>query len=690
MFASCSDNTMAEMFEETKTIDFKLGNPSWTTSTRAGVAGSDATISADKLQLLCFDSEGGFVGVVSATSTESATVPAYTNRIHFLLNYETTYSTTNNNIPEIGINENTLIPTLTTSANENKDVVCWGYIGDLSAYQSSTTIPLIRNVAKVTVAKASGATTISDVKLEVYNDNDHGTIAPFDASNLTEPFNNNVNYSDNLPTFVTNPIDVTVSRREKPSTLNFSNDNVFIYECEQTKSNPLTVLLKVTYTNGNTVKYHKLLLSTKNSSGANELCKLLRNHNYTITLTDEFTSDKGYDTVDDAISNSATNAGGTIITLDNGNLDVGLNGSITLSSSELTLKPTLNNGKESTADLTATVNFTYSGANEPSDFSLSFSKSDVVKFSSVTYNESSKSGSFTITLPYKNGTFNAEATELGTVTLSCSTASATMKLYSQTGLNTFTNCTTAFNSEGTLSTFTLQTPYSAATTISNIYIKGDNKLEPVASNGFTSETIDDETWYKLASATTDASGVLDLSNKFKVSSKFGSDTYKIYVKADNFCNASYAMTVSGYQEAVSGLAVNDVVTFGASGALVNNAATTYVTLAGSTNNSTKTVNGVAYSYNYKLNSSGVITITISNPADIDLILCSVGTSIDVTDKNNSSNTKTYSLSGISNNTLTIKIKQAGTYTIKRNSGESQVVSIKLNTFTGSASGDVLQ
>lgn len=129
-----ADDTTTRPESNTTKMTFTVAVPDYALETRAAVKGVEG-IDDNTLEILCFDSDGFYLGLGEEISNEantsgdtrqyrlSALVPNATARIHFLANSGIDYQAS-----WIGMHENTLMTAMVSNAEKTKR---W-YTGDMS------------------------------------------------------------------------------------------------------------------------------------------------------------------------------------------------------------------------------------------------------------------------------------------------------------------------------------------------------------------------------------------------------------------------------------------------------------------------------------------------------------------------------------------------------------------------------
>lgn len=290
----------------TTKVNITVAVPDYALGTRAAVKGAEG-IDANALELLCFDSDGFYLGLGEEVTNEanttgeagryqvSAFVPNGTARIHFLANSGIDYQAS-----WIGMHENTLMTVMVSNASKNSKVVYWGYVKknspeELKTYLaagSGNVVYLLRDRAKITV-QADDDAAISNILLTVVNGEGVGAMAPFDRETLVFPEIT----ADWQASAITLPTATeTINGKEEDLA-----DVAYTFEAHNSSDNPVKVILKVTYNDG-IVRYHQVLLE----NGDHKPYLIKRNHEYRIVIN-KLEESLGYDSFEGAVSGTAAN-----------------------------------------------------------------------------------------------------------------------------------------------------------------------------------------------------------------------------------------------------------------------------------------------------------------------------------------------------------------------------------------------
>ena len=361
-------------------IMFRTNLPTAAT-TRAGMLEGEADPAVTKIQMLCFDRYGTYVGRRTATPPTSSgttpdkgtfegTVPDVTAHIHFIGNLELTFPASS-----IGKHENVLMHSLetTTLYSSAPNMVYWGYVRkdtpeEMQAWLNPqpnapstawNVVYMIHDRAQVKLAtKTEDGNTVVDFddntiasidKWIISNGREHGYVAPFNqsASTAAGPF---VGYytetsSGGTTTRVASPVftECTEGGRYTATEDKLADATapLFLYDdinqLGEGARNTVKVVLKVTYktggsiTDANKVRYQVVLLQDKNK----QQLHITRNHTYIIHLN-RLPWELGYATLPEAVAaTSFTN--GQMVSVAEAVSDI--------TNGEISMK--LNNGKTS-------------------------------------------------------------------------------------------------------------------------------------------------------------------------------------------------------------------------------------------------------------------------------------------------------------------------------------------------------
>lgn len=555
LLVGCSEDFMSALHDgDTKTITFNLQQPSWTETTRAFTGDDVSTIDINNLQLVCFDSEGGYAGLASVTASATtanqitATVPYNTNRIHFL--YDAGFDATN---VTTGTNEAAVLsPNTLTTTNK---MACWAYIADLNKFVSDTntdkTVKLQRNVAKVSVTSDEGSPFTATL-YAVTNDMNKGCVVPFDFKNTSAPFSSsNYDATTGLPSFVTIPLDAT--RNTTTTALTDNPTAAYLFETQQNTSSTadsIAVIVKLTYTSDNTVRYHLMRLM----DGSKELFDIQRNHNYKITMSSSIPSTLGYATADEAVAGVATNSYATIenvIDMDKvvTTPSIELMDASSNALTSLTVYPALDYSSTtfdvaSTGSVKQKFYFWYKNATETvtsltaSDFTVSKTGITGATAEVESFDATKKYGVVTLTI--LNSSLSA-AGNVGTVTVSKDTYSSSLAVNAATWSESIFSGTISYyskESDGTtdcftLNNFTINNNSSSITSGTNLRVASKYLIPKTSSSTFNNVYIDAtpidgvDYWYNVPEWNSD-----DLTGLFNQLEYKGTTTSDVYVMAD--------------------------------------------------------------------------------------------------------------------------------------------------------------
>lgn len=257
-----------------------------TRSTTPGIEG----IPSGAMQILCFDSNGKFVGMardVSNTPSTSdgrnqslrATVPSASTSLHFLANANLTA-----NDSWLGKSEKEITAQLESQYDTHQHFVYWGHVSKSSIAEmktflenSNNVVSLLRDRAKITVNNQDEE--IKEVSLTVCNALSNGRMLA-------------AGKSMNLPTISSTRIDGTEAEMA---------ETTFAFEHPNHPGDYLRVVLRAVYQDG-TTRFHHICLE----NDLHEAYPILRNHEYRINLI-KLGKDTGYADFDGAKNGEASN-----------------------------------------------------------------------------------------------------------------------------------------------------------------------------------------------------------------------------------------------------------------------------------------------------------------------------------------------------------------------------------------------
>lgn len=440
------------------TAHFNIAIPSFEkqTATRSTVYMNEGIRSKDDLILFCFDNEGQFVGFgnikdkfnaiegfnrdndgnykttsgneIEQDSTAvsggningdgsselrdfNAEIPNKTSRIHLVANATAQYNSLNDKDKDghdvqwkwVGMHENMLMTTFETNHTELQHVMTryWGYIkrdtpSQLKEYltnidkQKDYIIHLIRDRAKISAVwsdaakKANANLKSSDFRISVFNGVEFGTIAPFNRDSLK--FDDTTGGKDWTwnPTYITPAVS---TKRLKGSNGQMYNPTA-AFEESNLPTDPAKVTIKY---NG---KFYFIYLQDKN----NKPYAIKRNYEYRIII-DKLDESYGKGSSEEAIKGAPVNnpwirVEQIVPGVSDGEYELAIVGG--------TYK-TVNTGEKTDQ----TVQFTYKGSDaagkQPTDFealwseNLAYATANAPVVTNYTYNETSKTGTGTIT-----------------------------------------------------------------------------------------------------------------------------------------------------------------------------------------------------------------------------------------------------------------------------------------------------
>lgn len=439
MLTGCSDSiadsepSKDETEEGYYTASFNVSIPNFEQQVTRSTVFMNEGIPKDSMKLFCFDNEGQFIGFGKVTefkeikgftrdnngtihddgdihpngSTEPhnfyATIPNQTSRIHLVANTGSQYQTINwgNQANWVGMHENMLMTTFETEHGENQAAYIryWGYIKkdspeELKEYlkpdnkKKDYIIHLIRDRAKISadwsdsVKKANPG--INDFKMTVINGVAYGTLAPFNRDSLLF----NPTTGDDEWVWKVNYVTPAINTRRLKGDVGQMFNPTGAFEEHNLPTDPAKVIL---WHDG---LYYLIYLQDSN----NKPYAIKRNYEYKIII-DKL--DKSYGNSNSEVALKSAPANNPWIRVEqivpgvtDGNYELAIVGG--------TYK-TVNTGENTEQ----TVKFTYKGSDaktkQPTNFealwteNLTYATAAAPEVTSYTYDESTKTGTGTIT-----------------------------------------------------------------------------------------------------------------------------------------------------------------------------------------------------------------------------------------------------------------------------------------------------
>ena len=354
LLAACSDSITenggtAKDEDGMTSVNFSISMPSLSSvESRTTNFATEGITSNDDMKLMCFDQDGYFLGLGkevtidntaitdintnggTTTKNIKASIPNGTARMHIVANmnadntvfYDTQEAVNFSKSAEwIGRHENNLMTSFEnkTQGKSSDKMIYWGYVKKDNAKalisflnktdgDSSYTIHLLRNRAKIEVDYSGNTSDITNIRFAIGNAATYGTVAPFKREKLSFPSTNELNSAadwKNECTYITAALNTTrypASGETFTMTEGELSPDVAQYTFEQqnTAENPLKVVMEVTYKDG-TTKWFLMLIQ---SDGEQLLIK--RNHLYKIIIK-RLNKNLGYDSADKAYNGSPAN-----------------------------------------------------------------------------------------------------------------------------------------------------------------------------------------------------------------------------------------------------------------------------------------------------------------------------------------------------------------------------------------------
>ena len=266
-------------------VNLKVDGPMAKPGTRSYVSGTETAI--ESIKMLCFDAGGAYITSREANLTPNedgfsgqlqGTVPATTARIHFVANFGTDISSITMGTPEKSVMKSSLL-----SSGKDDDVRYWGYHKENSASEMATyldsgnTVKLLRDRAKVTVINDDD--TIDSIQWTISNGLNRGFLAAVSSDDSNNPYDNNYTTSTILTEYRSSGVYTLTEETAAWTSAGTAVDNAqFLFE-NSNSTNPVKIILLVTYKNGDT-KYHTILLQDSDK----KQYRIFRNESFVLTI----------------------------------------------------------------------------------------------------------------------------------------------------------------------------------------------------------------------------------------------------------------------------------------------------------------------------------------------------------------------------------------------------------------------
>lgn len=202
-------------------------------------------------------------------------IPAGTTTVHLVTN-----------VNDLSVNEAKDLQDITKATSRPIDTsspICWGSISVKSLLEGNATVSLLRQYAKVTLK-------VADAVKGVFPEKDAGLI-----------INHTATKSAIAPAGYSDPTDALTATTEFNST-DVGDGTSREVAVTETSAGVANVIIKAKY--NNVEGYYKVALYKKDENKTSQYA-LLRNHNYTITVTK--VNDYGFSTLDEAINSKPEN-----------------------------------------------------------------------------------------------------------------------------------------------------------------------------------------------------------------------------------------------------------------------------------------------------------------------------------------------------------------------------------------------
>lgn len=246
---------------------------------------ADATESINSLTAVFYGKSNTYIGMAKDSKlTQKETgkyqvtisnIPAGTTIVHLVTNV--------NDLSETEAKDLQDITKATSRPIDTSSPVCWGSISVKSLLEGNATVSLLRQYAKVTLR-------VADAVKGVFPEKDAGLIINHTATKSTI-----------APAGYSDPTDALTATTEFNST-DVGDGTSREVAVTETSAGVANVIIKAKY--NNVEGYYKVALYKKDENKTSQYA-LLRNHNYTITVTR--VNDYGFSTPDEAINSKPEN-----------------------------------------------------------------------------------------------------------------------------------------------------------------------------------------------------------------------------------------------------------------------------------------------------------------------------------------------------------------------------------------------
>lgn len=302
------DTALSPKDSEKVTVRFGVDVPNFTTSRAVGIDENKI----ETLELWVFDKDGHFLERAKAENIKSTDNKTYTYEakmtpapdgciIHFVANKSLGEDVTS----LIGKNESDVLFSIDGTSDGNV-MTMWGrkkYDQEIKKDSDLGTVEVLRNMAKFRLVITGEATSkLTDVTYALYRTYDKGSIAPFDPTDLKDPFKLP---SDNVVTTPTEPAGIKLINSDKwiePKEGSYH----YGYERKNADAKEISCLIvKGTYKGEGMLSPEECYYKIDFVNTDKVRYDILRNHFYKVTIND--VRAKGYKSREEALKGLAAN-----------------------------------------------------------------------------------------------------------------------------------------------------------------------------------------------------------------------------------------------------------------------------------------------------------------------------------------------------------------------------------------------